>query len=199
MNYSTIYNVYHSLNCVLFYIWVLKLPWRSCPYRNTQTEIYHKTAFFFPDCICLAIAKVSFLHLSLLLTSVLITSHGVAWVAGQRPVWPQKQAILHPLHGPRGPQHFTLQQSRGSSPHGHVPRLGPERLLPTHACTGQKGESDSDERVETTIKCILSIQRILYCNEFSWVLTWLQDGALDPIITTAAVPCTCYLINWVLI
>lgn len=126
-----------------------------------------KQLFFFPDCICLAIAKVSFLHLSLLLTSVLITSHGVAWVAGQRPVWPQKQAILHPLHGPRGPQHFTLQQSRGSSPHGHVPRLGPERLLPTHACTGQKGESDSDERVETTIKCILSIQRILYCNEFS--------------------------------
>lgn len=150
--------------------------------------------FFFFHCICLAITTVISLNLLLLLTSLLITSYGVAWVAGQRPVWPQKQAILHPLHSPWGPQHFTLQQSRGSSPHGHVPRLRPERLLPTHACTGQ--ERDSDERAETTIKCIPYIQRKLFYNEFSDIsrcfgVTWMQDGTLDPIITTTAVSCTC--------
>ncbi len=35
--------------------------------------------------------------------------HAVAWVARQRSLRSQEQPIFNPLHGPWGPQHFTLQ------------------------------------------------------------------------------------------
>lgn len=68
------------------------------------------------------------------LTSLEVSDHAVAWKAWQTSLRSQEEAIFHPLHGPRGPEHLAPQHSCCSHSHSEVPGLSPEGLLSLRAC-----------------------------------------------------------------
>lgn len=78
------------------------------------------------------------------LTSLGVSDHAVAWKAWQTPLGSQEEAIYHPLHGPRGPEHLAPQHSRCSHSYSQVPGLSPEGLLGPRAWGPRKRKEKTE-------------------------------------------------------